>query len=125
MSHDELPQYTPEGNLDFYRIQLAKLESEIGDMALEIEFSSTLAEIMAHPAWKKVTDRLRTTEANLLGRLRGNELSPYQLGKTQGTLSGLAMLLRDQPLTAEQLDSRRERITVLRSQIDELRRLTN
>jgi 2,3,4,5-tetrahydropyridine-2-carboxylate N-succinyltransferase len=44
---------------------------------------------------------------------------------TQGTLSGLAMLLRDQPLTAEQLDSRRERITVLRSQIDELRRLTN
>lgn len=82
-------------------------------------------EIQAHPAWRKVTDRLRSAEVNMVSRLRSQELSAYSLGKTQGMVQGLGMLLRDEPLTDGELDSRRERITVLRAQIDELRHLLN
>lgn len=125
MSYNEAPQLVPEGNLDFYREQLAKLEHDIGAIALEIEFSNTLVEIQAHPAWRKVTDRLRSAEVNMVSRLRSQELSAYSLGKTQGMVQGLGMLLRDEPLTDGELDSRRERNTVLRAQIDELRHLLN
>lgn len=125
MSDDDIPKLVPEGNLSYYSNQLASLESEIAGIALEIEFSSTLTEISAHPCWKKITDRLRTAETNMLGKLRDTEMTPYYLGKTQGTLKGLAMLLRDQPLSGADLDSRRERITFLRNQIDEIRHLLN
>lgn len=107
----------PDGNLEFYRSELQRIEQEILDARMSIELSGSTAELLELPAWEKLVSRLRTVEAMCERRLRKSELGPYQQGWTHGALSTTDKLLTLEPMTARELDDAKKRITMLEDQL--------
>lgn len=121
MDQDDL---TPAGNLQFYEHLLRQKEAELGDIAMRAACHREIAELLQHPSWGRLLDRFRTIYEGEMGRMMSQRMDAYDLGKRQGKLAILNLLMNTQPMTPEQVDKDQHEATVLRKEIDDLRLLT-
>ena len=98
-------------------------ENQIADLALDIELSRSIGELHEHPAWRKLVDHLRPILDAEMGKLVGGRMDEYQLGRRQGRISSIRMILGVKPLNAQELDERAKQITMLRERLTEDREL--
>lgn len=107
----------------FYQKKIRDITDTLGEIALQVEWSTAVADLAQQPGWKKVMDQIRQAEAQEIGRLRSADMNEREFSKRQGRLSVFAMLLNSQPLGEEELAELREKATLLRNQLAEYRNL--
>lgn len=118
-------QEDTDNSVLYYRRRLQEKEEELAGLRLEVVLSEGLAQITTLPAWKVLLDRLQGLERDLVKRLRTTELSPYLLGRVQGSLFALNAMIDISPKKPEELAEHEKRSSILIAEIAELRKLAS
>lgn len=101
--------------------EIALREHRLGEIAMELEFSSAVAALKDHPAWTALVNRMAPAVDGVVQQLLTRENSPYLQGRRQGWALAMRKMLRVAPLSPEDLASLHDEVTILRNQIAELR----
>lgn len=102
--------------------EIAEREHRLGEIAMELEFSSAVTALKEHPAWQALVKRMAPAIDGVVEKLLTTENSPYLQGRRQGWALAMRKMLRVDPLSTEDLASLHDEVTILRNQIAELRK---
>lgn len=113
----------PNTGLEHIQQAIRDKENDIADLAFDIEVSRAIAEIHAMPAWVRMTATLRDAVAAETEKLLSGRMDEYNLGRRQGRIKSMRTLLVSKPLDKPDLDQKVSSLTLLRTELDELRQL--
>lgn len=116
MNHDD-------SDLDHIRARIADLESDLTNEALTLEFNQAVTQLSTHPGWVSLCTRLETLVHAETNRLQGTRMDAYELGRCQGKLVVLRLATQMKPMSQQDVDLLTARVTVLREQLTEQRKL--
>lgn len=120
------PDLDPAGGLDsveWVSTRLRDNENEMRLIALAIETSTLTAAFQGHVGWTKMVESMEKIEKDEADRLLSKRMDAYELGRCQGFIRAIRILMRHKPLDEGDVAKLRERATVLRRQIEEDREL--
>lgn len=81
-----------------------QLFDEMREAELTLAAQQDIVNIVNMPAWKSLIGKMADIENTELGRLRVGRLDEYTLGRVQGYLQGLRLLINLRPLDSEDVD---------------------
>lgn len=110
------PEIYPDGNLQHYQEQVSKIEQEIANIRMGLDLHDKIVEAKNHPLMSEIRDRAASVQHNTILALCKNDLDRYSLGRLQGRLQALDVVLAMEPMPQAEIDAARKQITVLEDQ---------
>lgn len=110
-------------NFNEIRNRINQIEERVAALMLERELSAAAGDLIAMPGWKIVCDKLRSMADRQVSRLKTEELTPYWLGRSQGALKTMDVMVALRKLTGEELAHIEEQVTIALEHVTELRNL--
>lgn len=105
------------------RARISRTEDEITSLMLARDLSDKTRELSVMPGWKIVCDRLRSIADRQVARLSQEEPQPYWVGRAQGYIRAISVIVNLRMLSPEELAEIEDRVTVLTEKVAELRNL--
>ncbi|MBP7572269.1 MAG: hypothetical protein KBA95_19625 [Acidobacteria bacterium] len=105
------------------RRRINQYEEAVAGLMLERELSAAAADLISMPGWKIVRDKIGSLGERQVGRLKSEELEPYWLGRAQGYLRAMDVMLALRRLSPEELAQIEEQVSLCTEKIAELRNL--
>jgi len=96
-------------------------EYELFGLTMDLETNASLCALREHPAWRTAMGRFQPTLDAARSNIMTQRMDEYELGRRQGLIWGLSMLLRNDVLSEDEIQQKRQRIDQLREVLAEER----
>ena len=116
-------ELTPDGNLDHYASRVSEKQNELADIAFQLEVSREIAALQEHPSWPKFIGKMSGIRDPEIRRMLRDKMGEYDLGKRQGRISTMDVILATKPLSQEEVDTLLRKADTLRAEIQDLQNI--
>lgn len=116
-------EFSPDGNLLHYQQQVQDKQNELVSIAFQLEVHREIGALMQHPSWPKLVGKLEGVRNAELARLMKKRHDDYNLGKTQGRLEVFGLIMANEPLSQEEVDTLVRKADTLRAEIKDLQQI--